>query len=102
MYRFLLPATAEQPISTHRVDRARRGCLDFGRSPPSNIFVDFGLYDVPKPYNVTPNPAWADSFANDKEFGHFGVWFFDYLSGNDGDKMRSLPTGKEGPNSDYL
>lgn len=69
--------------------------------PPSNIFVDFGLYDVRQPNNVVPNPAWADSFAQDKEFGHYGVCFFDYLPGNDGDKMRSLQTGKEGPTSDY-
>ncbi|MDO8466661.1 MAG: hypothetical protein Q7S83_00805 [bacterium] len=66
-----------------------------------NIFVDFGLYDVRKPNNVTPNPAWADLYAADKEFGHYGVCFFDYLSGNDGTTMRSLPTGKEGKVSDY-
>ena len=68
---------------------------------PSNIFVDFGLYDVRTPNNVTPNPAWADLYAGDKEFGHYGVCFFDYLSGNDGEKMRSLPTGVEGKTSDY-
>ena len=69
--------------------------------PPSNIFVDFGLYDVRQPNNVTPNPDWADLFAEDKEFGHYGVCFFDYLLGNDGQTMRSLPTGIEGPTSDY-
>ena len=68
---------------------------------PSNIFVDFGLYDVRTPNNVTPNPAWADLYAGDKEFGHYGVCFFDYLSGNDGEIMRSLPTGVEGKTSDY-
>ena len=68
---------------------------------PSNIFVDFGLYDVRIPNNVIPNPAWADLFAEDIEFGHFGVCFFDYLPGNDGEIMRSLPTGKEGKTSDY-
>ena len=69
--------------------------------PPSNIFVDFGLYDVRQPNNVTPDPAWADSFANDKEFGHYGVCFFDYLPGTDGQTLRSLPTGVEGKTSDY-
>ena len=69
--------------------------------PPSNIFVDFGLYDVRKPNNVIPNSAWADSFADEQEFGHYGVCFFDYLPGTDGDIMRSLPTGKEGKTSDY-
>ena len=68
---------------------------------PSNIFVDFGLYDVRTPNNVVPNPAWADLYAGDKEFGHYGVCFFDYLPGNDGELMRSLPTGKEGQTSDY-
>jgi hypothetical protein len=68
---------------------------------PSNIFVDFGLYDVRTPNNAIPNPAWADLFANDKEFGHYGVCFFDYLPGNHGEMMRSLPTGKEGRTSDY-
>jgi len=68
---------------------------------PSNIFIDFGLYDVRTPNNVTPNPAWANLFAADIEFGHYGVCFFDYLPGNHGDIMRSLPTGKEGPISDY-
>lgn len=66
-----------------------------------NIFVDFGLYDVRKPNNVTPNPTWAELYAADKEFGHYGVCFFDYLPGNDGATMRSLPTGKEGKVSDY-
>ena len=68
---------------------------------PSNIFVDFGLYDVRSPNNVVPNPAWADLFAADKEFGHYGVCFFDYLPGTDGQTMRSLLTGKEGTTSDY-
>jgi hypothetical protein len=35
---------------------------------PSNIFVDFGLYDVRAPNNVIPNLAWADLYAADKEF----------------------------------
>ena len=68
---------------------------------PSNIFVDFGLYDVRTPNNATPDPAWADLFAADKEFGHYGVCFFDYLPRNDGEVMRSLPTGKEGTTSDF-
>ena len=68
---------------------------------PSNIFVDFGLYDVRTPNNVTPNPAWADLYAVDKEFRYYGVCFFDYLPGNDGELMRSLPTGKERKTSDY-
>ena len=41
----------------------------------SNIFVDFGLYDVRQPNNATPNPAGAELFANDKEFGPGGVAF---------------------------
>ena len=68
---------------------------------PSNIFVDFGLYDVRKPNNVIPNAAWADLYTGDKEFGQYGVCFFDYFPGNDGEIMRSLPTGKEGKTSDY-
>ena len=68
---------------------------------PSNIFVDFGLYDVRTPNNVVPNPACADLFAKDKEFGHYGVCFFDYLPDADGQAMRSLPTGTEGKTSDY-
>ena len=68
---------------------------------PSNIFLDFGLYDVRTPNNAVPDPAWPDLFAGDKEFGHYGVCFFDYLPGTDGETMRSLPTGKEGTNSDY-
>ena len=68
---------------------------------PGNIFVDFGLYDVRAPNNVTPNPIWADLYDADKEFGHYGVCFFDYLPGNHGDIMRSLPTGREGTTSDY-
>ena len=68
---------------------------------PSNVFFDLGLYDVRSPNNVTPNPAWADVYAADNQFGHYGVCFFDYLPSNDGDTMRSLPTGKEGRTSDY-
>ena len=68
---------------------------------PSNIFVDFGLYDVRAPNNVIPNLAWADLYAADKEFGHYGVCFFDHLPGNHSDIMRSLPTGIEGSTSDY-
>jgi len=61
---------------------------------PTNIFVDFGLYDVRQPNNVVPDLAWAELFAGDKKFGHYGVCFFDYLPGTDGEIMRSLPTGK--------
>ena len=68
---------------------------------PSNIFVDFGLYDVRTPNNIIPNPAWADLYAADKEFGHYGVCFFDYLPGNHGKILRSLPTGQEGKTSDF-
>ena len=68
---------------------------------PSNIFLDFGLYDVRAPNNVIPNPAWADLYAAAEEFGHYGVCFFDYLPGNHGEIMRSLPTGNEGKTSDY-
>ena len=68
---------------------------------PSNIFVDFGLYDLRSPNNVMPNPAWTDLYAADREFGHYGVCFFDYLPGSHGEIMRSLPTGKEGKTSDY-
>ena len=67
----------------------------------SNIFVDFGLYDVRAPNNVIPNPAWAELYATDTEFGHYGVCFFDYLPGDHGEIMRSLPTGVEGTTSDY-
>ena len=68
---------------------------------PGNIFVDFGLYDVRAPNNVTPNPAWAELYLGDREFGHYGVCFFDFMSGDHGDVMRSLPTGIEGTTSDY-
>ena len=68
---------------------------------PANIFVDFGLYDVREPNNVTPNPTWTTLFERDVEFGQYGVCFFDYLPGEDGSIMRSLPTGKEGKTSDY-
>lgn len=67
----------------------------------NNIFIDFGLYDVRKPNNIIPNPAWTNLYALDKEFGHYGVCFFDYLQGGDGAIMRSLPTGQEGKVSDY-
>ena len=30
----------------------------------SNIFVDFGLYDVRTPNNVASNPAWADLYPS--------------------------------------
>ena len=67
----------------------------------SNIFVDFGLYDVRAPNDVIPNPAWADLYAGDIEFEHYGVCFFDYLPADHGEIMRSLPTGIEGKTSDY-
>ena len=77
-----------------------RNQFDLG-NPESNIFVDFGLYDVRTPNNVIPNPDWADLFARDKEWGHFGVCFFDYLPAAHGEILRSLPTGIEGKTSDY-
>ena len=67
----------------------------------SNIFVDFGLYDVRTPNMAIPDQAWAELFAADKEFGHYGVCFFDYLPGDHGEIMCSLPTGIEGKTSDY-
>lgn len=67
----------------------------------NNIFIDFGLYDVRKPNNVTPRPEWAELYAADKAFSHYGICFFDYLPASDGAAMRALPTGKEGKTSDY-
>ena len=67
----------------------------------SNVSLDFGLYDVRTLNDVTPNPAWADLFAGDKPWAQHGVCFFDYLPEEDGEIMRSLPTGKEGRTSDY-
>ena len=48
----------------------------------TNVFVDFGLYT---PSDFTTN----------------GVCFFDYLSPDDSTRLRSLPTGNEGKQSDY-
>jgi hypothetical protein len=68
---------------------------------PSNIFVDFGLYDVRSPNNITPNPTWKNLFQQDIQFGHYGVCFFDYLPADHEQILKSLPTGKEGKTSDY-
>ncbi len=68
---------------------------------PTNIFVDFGLYDVRKPNGVAPDSSWIDMYKSDIQFGHYGVCFFDFLPNNDGKIIRSLPAGIEGKKSDY-
>ena len=39
---------------------------------PSNIFVDFGLYDVRQPNNAVPDPAWANLLPPTESSGTTG------------------------------
>ena len=67
---------------------------------PSNIFIDFGLYDVRTPNNVIPNPAWLILLPPIQNSGTSA-----YVSLTTGPEtratMRSRPTGKEGKTSDH-
>lgn len=67
-----------------------------------NVFVDFGLYDLRKTNGVNYDSSFRAKHPNINEHGTYALCWFDYLSKEDGDIVRSLPSsGNEGKMSDY-
>lgn len=68
-----------------------------------NSSFDFGVNDLRQKNGVTPNPAWADAFAQDKEYAPYGICWFDLLPDADAAIVKTLPAGdgQSGKTSDY-
>lgn len=74
-----------------------------GFTKTKNVSFDFGVNDLRNNNGVTPNPAWAAAFNQDKEFAPYGVCWFDLLPNADAAAVKNLPAGdgQAGKTSDY-
>lgn len=67
-----------------------------------NIFLDFGLYDLRKTNGVNYDSNFKKTHPSINEYGTHALCWFDNLSSDDNNFVRSLPAGgKEGKVSDY-
>ena len=64
-----------------------------------NSFLDFGVYDLRTKNEASKNPEWAKE--HDKEQAHHAICWFDLLPAQDASRVWELPTGIEGPSSDF-
>jgi hypothetical protein len=67
----------------------------------TNVFVDWGVYDLRKRNAASADPAWFAAHNND--IAPYAVCWFDWLSGADAATVRALPSsdGASGRTSDY-
>lgn len=65
------------------------------------VGVDFGVYDMRSPNEVSKNSAWSSTHPYTNE--RYAVCWFDLLPPEDAAKIRALPAsdGQSGKNSDY-
>lgn len=76
------------------------GFGDFNGRP--NVFVDFGVYDVRQRNMVSQQASWPADDHGWSELAPYGICWLDYLvPGSLGDRLKTLPTGKEGRTSVY-
>jgi hypothetical protein len=67
----------------------------------SNIFLDWGVYDLRRRNASSSDPAWLAQHNNEQHA--YGVCWFSYLSPQDEARVRALPSadGQMGRTSDY-
>jgi hypothetical protein len=67
----------------------------------SNIFLDYGMYDLRARNASSANPAWLAEHNNDTHA--YGVCWFDHLPPGDAARVRTLPAADAhmGRTSDY-
>lgn len=73
-----------------------------GITKDTNVFFDWGVYDLRNKNEASKNASWASQHGND-ELAPFAVCWFDLLSTADAAKVKSLPPGDptSGKTSDY-
>ena len=72
-----------------------------GFAEDGNIFVDWGVYDLRSKNRASEDISWAALHPGNQE--QYGVCWFDFLSSEDQEIVRSLPPadGVSGAMSDY-
>ncbi len=75
---------------------------EVGYKKNSNIFLDFGLYDLRRTNGIEYNDTFRAENSSINEYGAHGLCWLDYLSDNEKIIVRNLPAGgHEGKVSDY-
>jgi hypothetical protein len=74
-----------------------------GHPSNHNISLDFGVYDLRAPNQISVNPKWQALHQTDISLSWYGVCWFDLLPAADGARAKALPPGDStsGTISDY-
>lgn len=74
-----------------------------GVTKGTNVFVDFGVYDLRTKNEASKDAAWAANPVHDPELAQHAVCWFDLLPAPDAAKVKSLPAGDpaSGKTSDF-
>ncbi len=75
---------------------------EVGFAKTTNVAVDFGVYDLRQPNQISKNASWAAAHPN-KEADSYGVCWLDLLPEPDKTTVKKLPAGDQasGSKSDY-
>lgn len=76
---------------------------EVGIPSPSNIFIDFGVYDLRNTNDISRNSSWAELHEKDKQLAWFGRCWLIMLPSSDAQVVQSLPPADESSRgiSDY-
>jgi hypothetical protein len=68
-----------------------------------NIGVDFGIYDLRFPNEISNNATWAAEHKDESSYAYYGTCWLDLLVEKDSEKVKALPAGdsQSGTTSDY-
>ncbi len=74
-----------------------------GVTKGTDVFFDFGVYDLRTKNDASKDATWAANPMHDPELAQHAVCWFDLLSATDAARVRSLPPGDptSGKNSDF-
>lgn len=98
-FQALADKTPEPKVDDTRSDPIKNGpkfkageqvATAVGFAKMNNISVDFGLYDLRNPNNISKNADWASEHANEKEQAFFGTCWYDFLPQADSDRVWDL------------
>lgn len=91
-----LPAPKENDSRTTRIVPTvamKRGevlATAVGFKNTNNVSMDFGVYDLLSPNEISKNSTWAELHDTDKDYAWFGTCWFDMLPKTDADVIKSL------------
>jgi hypothetical protein len=98
-FQALADQTPEPKVDDTRSDPIRNGpkfkagdelATAVGFAKMSNISVDFGVYDLRNPNNISKNSDWANEHASTKEQTFYGTCWYDFLPKADAGRVWNL------------